>query len=57
MQSRGPSLQNAVVIGDTMEDAIGVVVENALLVSKTVDMLQGWKILKCFGNVFKMFFE
>ena len=35
-------------IGDTIEDAIGVVVEDALLVSKTVDMQQGRKILKCF---------
>ena len=35
-------------IGDTMEDAIDVVIEEALLVPNTAAMLRGWKILKCF---------
>ena len=43
-------------IGDTIEDTIGVVLEDALLVSKTGDMLQGWKMLKGFRNVLEMFF-
>ena len=40
-------------IGDTMESAIDVVIEEALLVPETVAMLQGWKMLQCFGTVFK----
>ena len=40
-------------IEDTMEDAIGVVIEEALLVPKTAAMLQGCKILKCVWNVFE----
>ena len=39
-------------IEDTMEDAIGVVIEEALLMPKTAAMLQGWKILKCVWNGF-----
>ena len=40
-------------IGDTKEDAIGVVIEEALLVPNTAAMLQGWNILKCVSNVFE----
>ena len=40
-------------IGDTMEDAIDVVIEEALLVPKIAAMLRGWKMLQCFGTVFK----
>ena len=40
-------------IGDT----IGVIIEEALLVPETVAMLQGWKMLQCFGMFLNMFLQ